>query len=179
MALVFTALNQLTALQRHGEEIYPEECCGLLLGVCERGREAEDPEAENPEASNRIIWEVLPTANAWSESLLAQDAEQAYIGEERRYAIDAIAMLEAQQYARGKGWDIIGIYHSHPDHLAVPSEWDRAWAWPQYSYVIVSVQNGTAHDLQSWILDMHHKFLPEKLVISRATDPQVMPNLED
>jgi proteasome lid subunit RPN8/RPN11 len=167
MALVLTTLCQLTAIQDHAEAIYPEECCGLLLGVYRNQGEADDHVADD-----HIVLEVLPTANAWSQSLLAQDSEQGSVSEERRYAIDAIAMVKAQQYARGKGWDIIGIYHSHPDHLAVPSEWDRTWAWPQYSYVIVSVQNGTAHDLQSWILDMHHEFLPEKLVISGTTDPQ-------
>jgi proteasome lid subunit RPN8/RPN11 len=174
MALVLTTLRQLTTIQYHAEATYPEECCGLLLGICQKQGKANDREADD-----HMVLEVLPAANVWSQSLLAQDSEQVSMNEERRYAIDAIAMVKAQQYARGKGWDIIGIYHSHPDHLAVPSEWDRAWAWPQYSYVIVSVQNGTAHDLQSWILDMHHEFLPEKLVISGTTDPQVTPTLED
>jgi proteasome lid subunit RPN8/RPN11 len=177
MTLVLTAHAQLTALQHHGEETYPEECCGLLLGVCQR--RGDGFENENSENSENIVLEVLPTANVWSRSFLSQGSEQAGTSEDRRYAIDAIAMVKAQQYARGKGWDIIGIYHSHPDCLAVPSEWDRAWAWPQYSYVIVSVKNGIAHDLQSWILDLHHEFLPEKLVISGTTDPQVIPNLED
>jgi proteasome lid subunit RPN8/RPN11 len=174
MALVLTNLSQLTTIQRHAESAYPQECCGLLLGICRRQGEAEDHIVED-----HIVLEALPTVNVWGQSLLAQDSEQICTNEERRYAIDAIAMVKAQQYARGKGWDIIGIYHSHPDHLAVPSEWDRAWAWPQYSYVIVSVQNGTAHDLQSWVLDMRHEFLPEKLAISGTTDPQVMPTLED
>jgi proteasome lid subunit RPN8/RPN11 len=169
MALVLTTSCQLIALQRHGEKTYPEECCGLLLGVCQRRDDGFD----------NIVLKVLPAANVWNQSFRAQGSEQAGSSEDSRYAIDAIAMVKAQQYARGKGWDIIGIYHSHPDQLAVPSKWDRAWAWPQYSYVIVSVQNGTAHDLQSWTLDMHHKFLPEKLVVSGATDPQVTPNLED
>jgi proteasome lid subunit RPN8/RPN11 len=174
MALVLTTLQQLTAIQRHAEAAYPEECCGLLLGITQR----QGGDTETDEADDHIVLEVLPTQNAWSESLLVQDSEQASTTEARRYAIDATTIVKTQRYARGKGWDIIGIYHSHPDHLAVPSEWDRAWAWPQYSYVIVSVQDGIAQDLQSWILDMHHEFLPEKLVISETTNPQVMP-LED
>jgi proteasome lid subunit RPN8/RPN11 len=182
MALVFTALEQLMTIQHHAEETYPEECCGLLLGLYHHRHQRQDEVDElvdDEQVHEHTVLEVLPTVNVWSESLRAQDSEQASTTQERRYAIDAIAMVKAQQYARGKGWDIIGIYHSHPDHLAVPSEWDRAWAWPQYAYVIVSVQNGIAHDLQSWILDMHHEFLPEKLVISETTDPQVMPTLED
>jgi proteasome lid subunit RPN8/RPN11 len=180
MALVFTALEQLTTIQHHAEKTYPEECCGLLLGLYQRQNAATeqmvfDEQFDKQTVHEHTVLEVLPTINVWSESLRAQDSEQASTTQERRYAIDAIAMVKAQQYARGKGWDIIGIYHSHPDHLAVPSEWDRAWAWPQYAYVIVSVQNGIAQDLQSWILDMHHEFLPEKLVISGTTDPQVMP----
>jgi proteasome lid subunit RPN8/RPN11 len=180
MALVFTALAQLTTIQHHAEETYPEECCGLLLGLYQRqSKAAEQLDADEKTVHEHTVLEVLPTVNVWSESLRAQDCEQVSTTQERRYAIDAIAMVKAQQYARGKGWDIIGIYHSHPDHLAVPSEWDRAWAWPQYAYVIVSVQSGIAHDLQSWILDMHHEFLPEKLVISGTTDPQVIPTPED
>jgi proteasome lid subunit RPN8/RPN11 len=98
---------------------------------------------------------------------------------QRRYKTEPSAMLHAQQHAHANGWDIIGIYHSHPDAAATPSEWDRAWAWLQYFYVIIAVENGIARDLQSGCLDTHHEFLPERLMVSDITPPQVMSNLED
>jgi proteasome lid subunit RPN8/RPN11 len=183
-------LNPLHARQisDHAQQAYPEECCGLLLGI---QRQLADMEV-------RSVLQVVPSPNAWTESLFAQQSGSAPTASERsagsaseqgkadlttslehRYAIDPSLMIKAQQHARAKGWDIIGIYHSHPNHEAMPSKWDRQWAWQQYSYVIVSVKGGTAQDLRSWTLDRHHEFLPEKLVISEATDPQVMPNVED
>jgi proteasome lid subunit RPN8/RPN11 len=165
--LVIITQSQSQAIYTHAEQTYPEECCGLLLGTCQRRNEL----------TKNNVMEVLPAINTWSQSPFVHDASHS--GEDRRYAIDPVFTVKAQQYARANGWDIIGIYHSHPNHEAVPSEWDRLWAWPQYSYLIVSVKNGTAQDLRSWTLDTRHEFLPEKLVISGATDPQVMPNLED
>ena len=175
-------------IRDHAEQDYPEECCGLLIGLSGQSEGMEF----------RAVMQVVPSPNVWAESLFAQRsgiasgiasmiASEAAVLQaktdseslERRYAVDPSLMMKAQRHARAKGWDIIGIYHSHPNHEAIPSEWDRQWAWPQYSYVIVSVKDGTAQDLRSWTLDMHHEFLPEKLVISEATDPQVMPNEED
>lgn len=193
MVIVFTAPSQKRAIQSHAEQVFPEECCGLLLGLHQPANESKSQTRQGHDLQDHdfqdhnfqghdfqnTVMAVVSAENVWSESPRRQDAQQPHAGTDRRYAISAIAMVEAQQYARSKGWDIIGIYHSHPNHEAVPSEWDRAWAWPQYSYVIVSVKDGTAQDLRSWTLDINHKFLPEKLVISGATDPQVTPNFED
>lgn len=169
MASITLTSAQAQIIHDHAEQIYPEECCGLLLGIVQR---------QNDLTANRVL-EVLPAVNAWDKSQIQNSGGNSDNSERtRRYSIDPAFMVTAQRHARASGWDIIGIYHSHPNHEAVPSEWDRQWAWPQYSYLIVSVKNGTAQNLQSWTLDMHHEFLPEKLVISGATDPQVMP-LED
>ncbi|MEW6498957.1 MAG: M67 family metallopeptidase, partial [Cyanobacteriota bacterium] len=80
-----------------------------------------------------------------------------------RFSIAPQVMLKAQKDARDRNLNIIGIYHSHTDHPAIPSEFDRAIAWSQYSYVIVSVQQGSACDFKSWSLDEEHKFQPEKI----------------
>jgi len=69
----------------------------------------------------------------------------------------------AQREARNRQLDIIG-YHSHPNTCAIPSEFDRVCAWHQYSYIIVSVQNGKACDLKSWSLDDRNCFQPEEIV---------------
>ena len=142
-------------MQTHAESTYPEECCGLLLGQL----------SEN----EKILIEVLPTENSWDDR--ATEAFQAVEGSAQldttkrtRYSIAPEAMLKAQKDARDRNLNIIGIYHSHTDHPAIPSEFDRAIAWQQYSYVIVSVQQGKACDFKSWSLDDEHQFQPEEIL---------------
>ena len=91
----------------------------------------------------------------------------------RRYTIDPKDMLLVQKQAREKGLKIIGIYHSHPDHVAVPSECDRIQAWPEYAYTILSVQNGVATDILNWALDSEHQFQPEAM---QTVSSQVSPS---
>jgi proteasome lid subunit RPN8/RPN11 len=148
--------HHLQAIQNHAERIYPEECCGLLLGQ-RRG-------------DVKTLIEVLPTENSWDDE--AADAFQAIEGSAQlesskrsRFSIAPVVMLKAQKDARNRRLDIIGIFHSHPDHPAVASEFDRAIAWQQYSYIIVSVQQGKACDLKSWSLDDNHQFQPEEILI--------------
>jgi proteasome lid subunit RPN8/RPN11 len=142
-------------MQTHAESTYPEECCGLLLG------QLSDDE--------KILIEVLLTENSWDAE--AVEAFQAVEGSAQldttkrtRYSIAPEAMLKAQKDARDRNLNIIGIYHSHTDHPAIPSEFDRAIAWQQYSYVIISVQQGKACDFKSWSLGDEHQFQPEELL---------------
>ncbi len=93
----------------------------------------------------------------------------------RRYSIDPKDMLRVQKQARSQGLNIIGIYHSHPDHEAVPSECDRLLAWPDYVYTIVSVCNGKAVDIKSWTLDSEHQFQPEAMKVSPSSARDRMP----
>ena len=79
------------------------------------------------------------------------------------YWIAPEEMLAAMKDARQRNLEIVGIYHSHPDHPAVPSECDRRLAWSQYSYLIVSVLQGKATNAQSWVLDENHQFQPEAI----------------
>ena len=72
-------------------------------------------------------------------------------------------MLAAQRHARDRGIDVVGIYHSHPDHEAVPSECDRQLAWQSYRYLILSVRQGKADALQCWSLDGDRQFQPDPL----------------
>ncbi len=74
-------------------------------------------------------------------------------------------MLEAQKNARCQNLVIIGIYHSHPDSPPFPSEFDRAIAWSQYSYLIVSVVAGRSKLSKSWIIGDNQEFKPEKVVL--------------
>lgn len=85
---------------------------------------------------------------------------------ERRYVIDPRETLAVEKGVSGRGHEILGFYHSHPDHPAVPSEFDRSHAWPWYSYVILSIVDRTPADLRAWTLDGDTtEFRPESLTI--------------
>jgi proteasome lid subunit RPN8/RPN11 len=153
--------DHLNAIHQHAESTYPSECCGLLLGkrFC---HQAQDLKA---------IFEVWPAENAWTleaENCLGE-AESSHsertLSQTSRYWIAPEFLLTAQRYCRDRDLDIMSIYHSHPDHPAVPSECDRVNAWPEYSYLIIAVKQGIAQDYQSWCLDTHHIFQPERVWI--------------
>jgi len=138
-------------MQTHAKLTYPEECCGLLLGVVE------------PQG-NRLL-DVRAVKNAWDEDIANKMEANSLVAKTRRYWISPEEMLIAMRDARDRGMDIIGIYHSNPDHPAVPSECDRQLAWPQYSYIILSVHQGEVRELYSWQLDDHHRFQAEDLTV--------------
>lgn len=148
---------------------YPNECCGLLVGRREPA----------PGSDDRTVVEVVALKNAWEPSLLgytdsqdepAQDQSSGEHSVGDRYWIDPADLLAVQRSARERGLEIIGVFHSHPDHAAVPSECDRTLAWPVYSYIIVSVMAGQVADLKSWRLNDQNQFEPEpvKMIGSSA-----------
>lgn len=168
MVLQLTS-DQLQQLSNHAQQAYPEECCGLLLGYS-RARLA---------ASETIVVEVRQTANAWNAAVAEematlttmQPSSQAGSAEAMQpttasyYWIDPKEMLKAQREARDRGLDIVGIYHSHPDHPAIPSECDRQMAWSEYTYVILSVRQGEVREAYGWQLDEGKQFQSEEIVI--------------
>jgi proteasome lid subunit RPN8/RPN11 len=162
--------EHLQSIFVHAERTYPEECCGLLLGQVESQASANHSE-------NHKLVEVWETENAWSAEteaemrVIAPETATHPLSKTRRYWIDPREMLEAQRYARSKKLDIIGIYHSHTDHAAVPSECDRLCAWSHYSYLIVSVQQGSAQDVLSWRLDENRQFQSEEILTVAPTSP--------
>ena len=114
------------AIRVHGEETYPHECCGALLG--------RDGEAF------REVRDLLPLANRRDDS------------PRNRFEVTPDDVRLAEKTASEKKLELIGWYHSHPDAPARPSEYDRDHAWPWYSYIIVSVQKGEPKDTTSWRL---------------------------
>jgi proteasome lid subunit RPN8/RPN11 len=120
----------LEAIRQHGEEAYPNECCGLLLGTLEPG----------PAPPAKLIRSVERLENEREES------------RHNRFLITPETFLRVDRAARARGLEILGFYHSHPDHPARPSEFDREHAWPVYSYIIVSVTDGVSRELNSWVL---------------------------
>jgi proteasome lid subunit RPN8/RPN11 len=116
----------IESIREHGKRAYPNECCGVLLGRIENSRKS--------------VVKLRPMENAREDS------------PQNRYLISSRDLLEAEKAARALGLDIVGVYHSHPDHPARPSEFDREHAFPWYSYIIVSVRGGEPLDLTSWTL---------------------------
>ena len=118
------AVNQ--AIRRHGQETYPHECCGALVGTT--------ADAES------IVADVVPLPNTTEE------------GPRRRFLVRASDYRLAERRAAEMGGELLGFYHSHPDHPARPSQYDLDHAWPTFAYIIVSVADGKATDLTVWFL---------------------------
>jgi proteasome lid subunit RPN8/RPN11 len=116
----------LAQMRKHGEEIYPHECCGFMLGHAQDGMQR--------------ITEIRSQRNERTES------------RENRFVISPEQFKAAEAYARKAGLQLVGIYHSHPDSPARPSDYDREHAWPWFSYVIVSVSGGKAAEAHAWQL---------------------------
>jgi len=126
--MIAIGADGLAEIRRHGESDYPHECCGLMLGSFEP-------------AGVKVVTEIYPIGNAREEA-----------AKRNRFLIAPDDLMRGDKHARAKGLDVVGFYHSHPDHPAVPSAFDLEHAWPVYSYVIVSVRSGRAEDLRSFEL---------------------------
>jgi proteasome lid subunit RPN8/RPN11 len=122
----------LDEIRRHAEGEYPHECCGLLIGRIEDG------------GRTRVVMETERVANAWGESDTIH----------RRMLIEPLAYMRAERRYANEGLGVVGNYHSHPNHPAVPSEFDleNLAPWPTMSYIVVSVREGHAEDVRSWEL---------------------------
>jgi proteasome lid subunit RPN8/RPN11 len=119
-------------IERHAEREYPRECCGLLVGrITDGGR-------------TREVHAIYPVAN-----IFAEEAERHH-----RMAIEPLDYARAERLHAARGLGVVGNYHSHPDHPAVPSQFDleHLAPWPTMSYVVVSVREGKAVELRSWEL---------------------------
>jgi proteasome lid subunit RPN8/RPN11 len=125
---MITTQDLLHSIRQHGADAYPEEGCGFLLG------------SVGDEDTNRVT-ALFPLDNRASDRRT------------RRYELTADDYRAADEAARDQGLDVVGVYHSHPDHPARPSETDLEEAtFPGFSYVIVSVHNGAPDTLTAWTL---------------------------
>ena len=140
-------------IRRHGAETYPHECCGALLG-----RDADSATSSTSDQTVRTppreILALFPLINRRDDS------------PRNRFSVTSEDVLAAEKSAREQSLEVVGWYHSHPDHPAQPSQYDREHAWPWYSYIIVSVANGEPQHMTSWRLsDDRAEFTPEDMEI--------------
>jgi len=118
--------RHVSAIRQHGEADYPAEVCGLIGGSIE--------------GLQKVAVQLVPLVNQRTDS------------PRNRYLIDPESFRRGEERLERDGLDVIGVYHSHPDHPPVPSAFDREHAWPRLSYVIVGVERGRAVDMKSWVL---------------------------
>jgi proteasome lid subunit RPN8/RPN11 len=125
----------------HAERDYPYECCGLLLG----GFGVD---------GRKLVAETYPISNAREEE-----------AKRNRFLIRPEELMLGEKYAARKELEVLGFYHSHPDHPAVPSQYDLEHAWPVYSYIVVSVRAGQAEDLRSWEMECDRSRFNEEEIV--------------
>lgn len=131
----------LEQIYAHGEYSYPDEGAGFLLGY--------------DDADQRHVAQIFITENAREDE-----------ARHNRYLVSPDEYLQAEIAAEMLGLSLIGVFHSHPDHPNEPSEFDREWAQPFFSYVITSVNEGEAVGLRSWRLaEDRSKFEEENISV--------------
>jgi proteasome lid subunit RPN8/RPN11 len=155
--------DERRAIEAEGEAGDPREICGFLLG--------------RMEGDVRRVERVRPVRNAWSDSPEVRSAlferrsgdgpsreEWEAAAEERRFLIDPRDYAAVDREARAAGLEIVGFYHSHPDHPAEPSRFDGDMAMPDQSYVIVSIRAARGADFRSWVVpDFGAAFVEESV----------------
>jgi proteasome lid subunit RPN8/RPN11 len=151
-SLVSLSSPALEAIRRHGQETYPHECCGALIGYA--GGDAGTADAEAP-----LILVALPLPNTTEE------------GPRRRFLIRPTDYRDAEKAARSAELSLLGFYHSHPDHPAQPSQHDLDHAWPNLFYLIASVQQGRFEVVRAWYLRDDRSAFDERTIT-------VVPQLE-
>lgn len=137
MSQVYISDEVVQAMIGDGEQAFPNEGCGFLYG--------------KEEGSVRQITAFRAVSNT-------QPGDK-----RKRFLISPKDYVEAERHAATIGLDLIGIYHSHPNHPAIASETDRQSAQPFFSYVIVSIRNGKFADIRSWQLDDERRFYEEEI----------------
>lgn len=137
--MIAASHEALEAIREHGREAYPEECCGALLGFFADGkaRVTRVERIDNARADER----------------------------RRRFHIEPPEYTRVERLADAEGLALLGFYHSHPDHPAAPSDYDREHALPFFHYVVLAVASAEARELTAWVLSEDRQtFEPEMLV---------------
>lgn len=136
---VLLAPAALQGMQEDAEKCFPHECCGFLLGT-EEGKQRQGLEV-------MIVPNVEPT------------------DPQHRYLMDSKAYFRAEAYAEDHQLRLLGVYHSHPGHPAIPSLHDHQTAWPGFSYLIIPLLGGKAGSPRSWVLNAADQFAEESVML--------------
>ena len=128
-------------IHEHAEDAYPEECAGALVGM--------------------DVGEMKIVVDVWRAQNTREEEQRS-----RRFLIEPLQVKEFEERARERDMDLLGFYHSHPDHPAVPSQYDREHAWPYYSYVIASVGEEGVEGMRSWVLKDDRSGYEEEQIVS-------------
>ena len=134
--------QQANEIAAHAKREYPHECCGALLG-------------RFGESGLKTVNLIYPITNAREGQ-----------SKRNRFLIQPEDLMRIEKYAATKQLDVIGFYHSHPDHQAVPSQYDLVHAWPVYSYIVIAVEEGIPAELRSWELEPDRSRFNEEKVLS-------------
>jgi proteasome lid subunit RPN8/RPN11 len=161
MSRIVITPRHLQTISRHAAASYPEECCGFLIGHVGRIGDSGDSGGSGDETT--VVARVLSVGNERTDS------------RHNRFLIHPETVLAAHKEARALGLDVMGYYHSHPDHPARPSEFDREHAWPGLSYVIVSVEQGKVAETRSWRLSEDRERFAEEIIEPAAGLPGSFP----
>jgi len=134
----------LKKIETHLESAYPNEACGFLLGTQTQRK--------------RSITHLIEVENQSTEN------------QRRRFVIDPLDYLKAERYATKEGLTLLGTFHSHPDHPAIPSVHDLEFAQPYFSYFIHAITSGKMTDSRSYRL-LDGKFIEEKFIPHQSSQP--------
>jgi len=126
-------------IHAHAREGYPEEIAGAIVGMNVDGM--------------KIVVDVWRAENTHEEE------------RSRRFLIEPLKIREFEERADERDMDVLGFYHSHPDHPAEPSEYDRDHAWPGYLYIIASVSESGVEDMRSWALKDDRSSYDEETIV--------------
>jgi proteasome lid subunit RPN8/RPN11 len=143
--MIYLTEEHIKQIEAHGERTFPHECGGMIIGRFETDK--------------KTVVELLPMENAMAES------EQ-----HNRVLILPKDVLRAERYARSQKLDVIGYYHSHPNHPAIPSQFDLDHALPVWTYIIVSVEDGKAVDVRAWEMENDRSKFNEEEIFTVTTE---------
>jgi len=145
MTLEITA-ELMRKIHAYGEAAYPNEGAGLLLGKLAA--------SSGTDSSRKQVTAILPLDNSREDT-----------ARHNRYLLTARDYQHGEVEAARQGLDVLGVFHSHPDHPNRPSEFDREWAMPWFSYIITSVQAGQAAGSCSWLLTEDHLAFEQEEIV--------------
>ena len=144
-SMIRIGIDFVDRMKEHARSSYPEECCGFLFG--------------NSGGDTKEVTDLHELTNS------------SHSNRTRRYVVTPEEFRNAEIWAQGRGLEVLGLYHSHPDHPSRPSQFDVDHALPWWSYIIIAVENGAPGTLQSWILRDDRSSFDEEGIALTDPDP--------